>query len=184
MPFILFVGWMLAGVEASPGDFELVNRAMIMTGLGFAFLLGIFPFHSWIPILADQVHPYVFSFLLFTLTWMVSLFGIGFFERYAWLRSTESVYSMIRLVGAIMVIAGGTWAAFQDRLSRIMGYAVIMEIGFSPGNKHSTPYLFSYVVAASGRLGIWSLSLSTIQYQGVRTNRLTLSSVGCCPIYQ
>jgi formate hydrogenlyase subunit 3/multisubunit Na+/H+ antiporter MnhD subunit len=182
MPFILFVGWMLAGVEASPGDLDLVTRAMIMAGLGFAFLLGVFPFHSWIPILADQVHPYVFSFILFTLTWMVSLFGLGFFERYAWLRSTEPAYSMIRLVGVIMVMTGGIWAAFQNRLSRIMGYAVIVEIGYlllAIGIPDSLPLYFAMLLPRLIGLGIWSLSLNSIQsFQGKSGSAiLTLTSV-------
>jgi NADH-quinone oxidoreductase subunit N len=178
MPFILFVGWMLAGVEASPGNFELVTRAMILMGLGFAFILGIFPFHTWIPILADQVHPFVFSFVLFTLTWMVSLFGLGFFERYAWLRSNETVYSMIRMVGVVMIMAGGIWAAFQNHLPRIMGYAVIVEIGFLllavsiPG---SLPLFFAMLLPRIIGLGIWSLSLSSIQSNLAQNGPITLT---------
>jgi NADH-quinone oxidoreductase subunit N len=180
MPFILFVGWMLAGVEASPGDSELVNRVMILMGLGFAFLLGIFPFHTWIPILADQVHPYVFSFILFTISWMVSLFGLGFFERYAWLRSTESVFTMIRMVGVTMILAGGIWSAFQNRLPRIMGYAVIVEIGFLllavsiPGY---LPLYFAMLLPRLIGLGIWSLSLSSIRSHLAQENPTPLTLI-------
>lgn len=151
-------------------------------GLGFAFLLGIFPFHTWIPILADQVHPFVFSFVLFTLSWMISLFGLTFFERYAWLRSSETIYTLLRIVGSIMIAAGGVWAAFQSRLPRIMGYAVMVEIGFMLLAISIPGYLelfFAMVLPRLIGLGVWSLSMSSIRSH-LSTNgptSLTLTSV-------
>jgi hypothetical protein len=46
MPFILLAGWLLAGVEASPGDTALTAQSAAMLGMGFAFLLAIFPLYS------------------------------------------------------------------------------------------------------------------------------------------
>ncbi|HET9914977.1 MAG TPA: hypothetical protein VFQ13_24015, partial [Anaerolineales bacterium] len=64
MPFILLAGWMLAGVEASPGDLALAAQSSAVLALGFAFLLAIFPLYSWIPLLLEDISPYLVGFLL------------------------------------------------------------------------------------------------------------------------
>ena len=56
MPFILLAGWLLGGVETSPGDLALAAQSATLLGLGFAFLLAIFPLYNWIPL-----HPWLFA---------------------------------------------------------------------------------------------------------------------------
>ena len=58
MPFILLAGWLLAGVEASPGDLALTAQSAAMLGMGFAFLLAIFPLYNWVPLLIEETSPY------------------------------------------------------------------------------------------------------------------------------
>lgn len=174
VPFILFSGWMLSGVEASPGTQELGMRAALLIGLGFTFLLAVFPFHSWIPMLAQEAHPYTVTFIFLMLPSAITFFGLGFLDQFAWLRSSQEIHSILRSIGVVMVFVTGFWAAFQRHLGRILGYAVLFEIGLSIltiglGEGERAGILLSIFFASllprGLALGVWSLALTAIRSQ-------------------
>lgn len=168
MPFILLAGWLLAGVEASPGDLALAAQSAAMLGMGFAFLLAIFPLYSWIPLLIEENSPYVVGFLLWILPTITIIFGAGFLDRYSWLRSSPQLILALRYVGLLMVVTGGAFAAFQRHLGRIMAYGSIAETGFSLlalslDLRLGIPILFLLIPARAVGLAVWSLSLTIIK---------------------
>lgn len=168
MPFILLAGWMLAGVEASPGDLALAAQSGAMLGLGFAFLLALFPLYSWIPLLLEEISPYSVGFLLWILPTMTVIFGAGFLDRYSWLRSSPQLILALRYGGLLMVVTGGAFAAFQRHLGRIMAYGSIAETGFSLlalslDLRSGIPILFLLIPARALGLAVWSLSLAIIR---------------------
>ena len=77
MPCILLAGWLLAGVETSPGDLALTIQATVMLSLGFAFLLAVFPLHDWIPGLMAECHPYLAGFLLWVMPSVIIVFSLS-----------------------------------------------------------------------------------------------------------
>lgn len=175
MPFILLAGWLLAGVEASPGDLALAAQSGAMLGLGFAFLLAIFPLYNWIPLLLEEISPYMVGFLLWILPTMTIIFGAGFLDRYSWLRSSPQLILALRYVGLLMVVTGGVFAAFQRHLGRIMAYGAIAETGFSIlalslDLRLGIPILFLLIPARALGLAVWSLSLTIIR-ENVETMR-------------
>jgi formate hydrogenlyase subunit 3/multisubunit Na+/H+ antiporter MnhD subunit len=131
MTFLLFTGWLLGGFETAPTDQAAITRALVFLGLGFAFILAIFPFYSWIPMLTEHEDPYVTGFILILFPTAILLFGIAFIEKYSWLRNSLELQRSLQIVGTLMVVTGGIWSAFQRNLGRMFGYAVIIENGLS-----------------------------------------------------
>jgi NADH-quinone oxidoreductase subunit N len=175
MPFILLAGWLLAGVEASPGDLALAAQSAAMLGMGFAFLLAIFPLYNWVPLLMEESSPYIVGFLLWILPTITIIFGAGFLDRYSWLRSSPQLIIALRSAGLLMVVTGGLWAAFQHHLGRIMAYGAIAETGFSLlalslDSRLGIPILFLLIPARALGLAVWSLSLTVIK-ENVETMR-------------
>ncbi len=131
LPFILLAGWLLTGLEANPGSLDLVIISAVILGLGFALLLGVFPFYTWIPLLAEETHPYIAGFILWSFPTVGMFFGVSFLDRYSWLRETAALPSILVTVGVLMIATAGIFALFQRHLGRMMGYAVMLENGFS-----------------------------------------------------
>jgi formate hydrogenlyase subunit 3/multisubunit Na+/H+ antiporter MnhD subunit len=173
VPFLLFTGWLLDGVDANPANQDLLFRVNILMGLGFAFFLGIFPFHTWIPMLAEESHPYQMSFVLFMLPLAILFFGLGILERYPWLSASGDLYALLRLAGGLMAVIGGFWAAFQRHLGRMVGFAVMVEIGLSllamgagmdaEGQFRLLDVFFALLFPRLLSLGILALALVTVQ---------------------
>jgi formate hydrogenlyase subunit 3/multisubunit Na+/H+ antiporter MnhD subunit len=173
MPFILFVGWMLGGVEANPGDTTLASQVIVLAAFGFGLLFAIFPFHTWIPMLAEEAHPYTAAFVFYILSLAMPLFGLNFLERYNWLFTSPWLFVFLRLSGVLMVLTGGVGAIFQHHLGRLMGFAMVMEIGNSllamslgigvAENRASMGILFALLLPRGLGLGVWALSVSIIR---------------------
>lgn len=168
MPFILFSGWMLAGVEASPGSIGLTTQAGTMLGLGFAFLLAVFPLYNWIPLLTEEASPYATGFLLWALPTFTVIFALDFFDRYAWLRTSPQLSSAVQFAGIFMVASGGMLAATQKHIGRMMGYSAITETGLvilamGINSSQIVNVTFLLLVPRGLELAVWALGLSIIK---------------------
>lgn len=168
LPFILLAGWASSGVEANPTNRQLLIQAVLLLGLGFAFWLAAFPFYSWVPLLQREAHPYAAGFLLSLLPTIVLVLGLNFLNGFTWLREYEQLKPALLVMGIIMVVTGGLWAAFQKDIRRLFGYSVIVESGFSLlalgiGGGSGLNIFASLFLPRLLALAVWSLALSTIR---------------------
>ncbi len=174
MPFILFAGWAAAGVEANPANEHLLVQAIVLLGLGFAFWLAIFPFYTWIPLLVGEVNHYVAGFILSMLPTVVLLLALDFMNAYSWLRESELLMRALSVSGTLMVLSGGIWAAFERDLTRLLGYAVIVENGFallalSLHNQAGYEIFAASFLSRLVVLAVWALALEILEDEGQPT---------------
>jgi len=183
MAFILFSGWLLSGMEANPGDLLLVTRAATLLGLGFALLLAVFPFYTWIPLLSAETHPFVAGFILWSFPTVSLFFGLGFLERYAWLRESDSLLVTLITAGVVMIFFGGVLAFFQRNLGRMLAYAVMVETGFSLvslglGGEQGFQVFLLLCLPRLISLALCSLGLSILHQQAPSLDLDDLQGVG------
>lgn len=168
MPFILFSGWMLAGVEASPGDLGTTIQAGVMLTMGFAFLFAVFPLYNWIPQLMEEASPYATGFLLWALPTFTVIFALGFLDRYTWLGNTPQIANAILFSGVIMTASGGILGALQRHLGRILAYAAIAETGMlllalGLQSADLVNIVFLMLIPRGLEFSVWALALSIIK---------------------
>jgi formate hydrogenlyase subunit 3/multisubunit Na+/H+ antiporter MnhD subunit len=168
LPLLLFSGWLVTGIAANSGNLALILQASILLGLGFIFLLAIFPFNSWIPLLAEEASPLTIGFVLWIFPTAAMFFGLALIDRYIWLRDLAGLATTLTGAGILMVASGGVLAALQRHLGRIMGYAVIVEIGYSLlavglGGKTGLNLFNFLLVPRLLSLLIWSSSLAILK---------------------
>lgn len=131
VPFILFSGW---GFEIAPSSVDseaTYFQAGVLLVIGLGLWLAIFPFHTWVPLLARDGHPYSAGFIFSMIPTTILLFFLDFFNTYSWLREQPLLLTVSQILGIVMIVLGGLFAAFQRELTRLIGYAVMVEIGFS-----------------------------------------------------
>ncbi len=168
MPFILFSGWMLTGVEASPGDVGTTIQSGVMLSMGFAFLFAIFPLYNWVPQLMEESSPFAAGFLLWALPTFTVIFALGFLDRYTWLRTTPQIANAILFSGVIMVVSGGIFAALQRHIGKILGYTAVAETGLlllalGLQTPDMVTIVFLTLIPRGLELSVWALALSIIK---------------------
>ncbi len=167
---ILFAAWLLSWVDVDTVDISLLSRTMVLMGLGFSFLLGIFPFTSWISMISEDNHPYLVSFVFIIYLNGVLLFALKYLTETDWLLNVFDVLKPVQLVGLLMIAVGGVSAIFVSHLGRMVGAAVITELGRSlvifslfPEGQH---LYFGGLVLQGISLGLWSMALAVYRQDG------------------
>jgi formate hydrogenlyase subunit 3/multisubunit Na+/H+ antiporter MnhD subunit len=174
-PLLLFTGWIFERLSTGQGSEVMQIQVLFLIALGLLLMLGVFPFHTWIPMVAQESHPYTSSFVFYILPFSVMLVGLNYLDRFVWMQSEEIIFEGLAYLGAVMVLLGGLWASFQENIGRMLGFAAMLEIGLSllavsltNISQISDPALgifFSLTVPRALSLAVWALALIVLSYR-------------------
>ena len=79
-----------------------------------------------------------------------------------------------------MVVSGGAWAAFERHLGRLIGYAVVIEVGYallSIGVQYSV-LQYAMLVPRVISLSVWALGLSVLQMHSKDLDFRSVQGIG------
>jgi formate hydrogenlyase subunit 3/multisubunit Na+/H+ antiporter MnhD subunit len=107
----------------------LLQSATVLLGLSFAILLGAVPFQAWLSTVATDGSPPVVTFLFTVNMGAVWFMLLAYLESYAWLGQQALFGPLFTTVGLLMMMIGGSLAAAQRRLGRLIGYAILVDNG-------------------------------------------------------
>lgn len=129
LPGLMITQLLLELFAIFPNDTGLLQGATVLLGLSFAILLGAVPFQAWLSTVATDGSPPVVTFL-FTVNMGAAWFMLlAYLESYTWLGGQAIFSSLFTTVGLLMMVIGGSLAAAQRRLGRLIGYATLVDNG-------------------------------------------------------
>ncbi len=168
MAFILIAGWLLEALRASPDDQALILRATVILGVGFAVLMGVVPFHSWLPVVAEHSPPLSAAFVFTVMSFPAVFLLLNFLSTYPWLNQNPAVYRVLTLVGGGMVLAGALVVVGQRNFGRAAGYAMLIDIGaallaIGLGTLPGVEAALGILALRGLALFLWSVGLDQLQ---------------------
>jgi NADH:ubiquinone oxidoreductase subunit 2 (subunit N) len=179
VPFLIIAGTLMEGLESIPAGLPLTLRPGIFLGLSFILLLGVFPFHGWIPGLVDDYEPLPVAFVLVLVPSFIGVLGLQLIDRYAFLRNSDEFFTLLRAVGILTVGAGSALVIVQRRVGRILGFAALIETGLlllaiGSGPRTGPALYFPLTAARSAGFLAWGGGLAALHKRGMRFDRLRL----------
>ncbi len=129
LPGLLVTHWLLERYTLTPDETGLLSMAATLLAISFALLLGVVPFHTWMPAVASDSVPLASTFVLTVSNGVIWFLLLDFLETYPWLSSHPRFESLVFTAGLVMVVVGGLLAPAQRRLGPLMGYAALVDSG-------------------------------------------------------
>ncbi len=126
---LLITPWLIDLQAVNPDNLALLRYAAFLLAIGFAILLAVVPFHGWVSAVAADAPPVAAAFVFTVTNAVVLLLLLNLLQSYPWLSENPQVFDLLRLGGLLMAAVGGLLAFAQRDFGRLLGYAVLSDMG-------------------------------------------------------
>jgi len=126
---LLLVPWIADMYALSPDNAALPRVITAVVVAAMAVLLGVVPFHVWLPPLAEWGPPVVTAVLAGPVSATVWYRLLHALQRYPWIGADPRVASLLVIGATWTAIVGAALAFSQRKLGRLMAYAAISDLG-------------------------------------------------------
>jgi formate hydrogenlyase subunit 3/multisubunit Na+/H+ antiporter MnhD subunit len=129
LPGLLVSHWLLELYVVSPDQVDLLQTATGLIAFSFALMLGLFPFHAWVPAAGRDGAPLMAAFLYTTTAGAVWFLLLDYLQTYPWLVEHARWSTVLPLIGTVTAVVGGGLGASRGSPGKLIGYATMVDTG-------------------------------------------------------
>jgi len=131
LPGLLVSHWLLGLYTLSPDQQSLLQVATGLIAFSFALLLGLFPFHAWVPAVGGDGLPLVTAFVYTVMSGGVWFLMLGYLQTYPWLVQSAYWGRVVPALGLVTAVVGGVLGTTRRGPGVWAGYAVMVDTGLA-----------------------------------------------------
>ncbi|MBN1180228.1 MAG: hypothetical protein JXD18_13535 [Anaerolineae bacterium] len=131
LPGLMISHWLLDLYVYSPDQVSLLETATILIGFSFVLMLGLVPFHAWVPAIGSDGAPLMSAFLYTAMTGGVWFLLFEYLRAYPWLAEHGEWQSLLTVLGVATAVVGGLLGAVRRSPGTLIGYIVMVDTGLS-----------------------------------------------------
>jgi formate hydrogenlyase subunit 3/multisubunit Na+/H+ antiporter MnhD subunit len=182
VPMFLAAAWILDQYSQSPDAVNLAQAATALLLFGLALWLATLPFHSWLPSVASEAPPLSSAFVLGIVNVAAFFLMLDLVSGIRLLADNPVVFDVVRVAGLATALAGGALAFAQRDFGRILGYAVLADIGVAlvAFGTHTTAGLSAALFVVFLRtfgLGLMSMGLALARTEAPDDTFVSMTSL-------
>lgn len=129
LPGPLVAHWLLDMYALTPDQAGLLYTASLLIGLSFALMLGLVPFHPWVPALARRESPLAVALIFSAVGGTVWFLLLDYLRTYPWLGRSPYWSSALTILGVGTAVVGGLLGTTRRGWGALLGYAVMVDTG-------------------------------------------------------
>lgn len=129
LPGPLVAHWLLDMYALTPDQAGLLHIAGLLIGLSFALMLGLVPFHPWVPALARRESPLALALIFSAVGGTVWFLLLDYLRTYPWLDQSPYWSSALTILGIGTAVVGGLLGTTRRGWGALLGYAVMVDTG-------------------------------------------------------